>query len=247
MGTRLLDRPRLTRKVQAYLARRPGRTGVMITDLRTDESFGAGKGSLFVTASIVKVNILAGLLLNRQRLHRGLSDGERALASRMIRHSDNRAAGALYAKLGLGRGLDRVNRVFALRRTHAHPTIWGGSTSSPADQVRLLRDLAVEDSPLNAANRRHVLRLMETVVPGQRWGVGAAALTGDRVAIKNGWVPLRNQGHGWAVNSIGRITGHGHDYLVAVCSQGHPTMADGVRTVEHVARTVVAAMRRIDS
>ncbi|MEW2355814.1 serine hydrolase [Spirillospora sp. NPDC029432] len=243
-GPRRFDRTTLTKVVKSYLARRPGRAGVMVTDLGTNTSFGVGEHGRFVTASIMKVDILASLLLQRQRERRGLSAGERAMAAEMIRLSDNRAAYALYSAAGNGAGVARSNKRLGLRETEPYPTGWGSSKTTPADQVRLMKALVSPRSPLSAANRRHVLGLMGSVIGEQRWGISAAARPGERVAIKNGWVPLHVQGTGWAVNSVGRITAPGHDFLVAVCTQGHPSMESGVETVEHVADLAVSALRR---
>jgi beta-lactamase class A len=242
-GAASVDAGTLRRKVGGYLAHRPGRAGLMVVDARTGASFGWGERSMFVAASIMKVDVLSGLLLERQRAGRGLSPAERSLAARMIRFSDNSAADALYVRAGRGPGITRANRLLGLRQTVPYPTRWGASSTSPADQVRLLRGLATGEGPLNAANRHYVLDLMGSVTAGQDWGVTAAARPGDRVAVKNGWTPLRYQGNGWAVNSIGRIAGHGHDFLVAVCSAGHPTFGTGVATVEHLASLVVGGLR----
>lgn len=240
---RLFNAPRLRRAVRAYVATRPGRAGVMVTDLRTGLSFGDNEKGRFVTASIMKVDILTGLLLQRQRQDRNLSPGERDLAQRMIRESDNAAADALYARSGYGPGVRTTNRSLGLRETAPWPTSWGSSMTTPADQVRLLGTLARSRSPLGGPARRYVLRLMGSVLREQSWGVSAAARPGERVALKNGWAPIYHQGHGWAVNSIGRITGPGHDFLLAVCSMDSPTMEAGVSTVEHVADLVVSRLR----
>ncbi|MFB4297971.1 serine hydrolase [Actinomadura sp. NTSP31] len=240
------DPLRLRGGLRAYLRGRPGRAGVMAADLRSGRTFGLNETSQFVTASVIKVDILAALLLQHQWQGVGLSEGERALAGRMIRRSDNAAADALYADVGRGDGLRRAGEVFGLEHTDPYPVSWGSSWTSPSDQVRLIRSLASAPSPLAPANGRYVLRLMRSVVPAQAWGISAAARPGERVALKNGWVPLRYEGNGWAVNSIGRITGHGHDFVVAVFSCDSPTMREGVATVEHVATAVVSALRGAD-
>jgi beta-lactamase class A len=244
-AVRRFDRTTLAKVVRSYLARRPGRAGIMVSDLRTNTSFGVGEHGRFVTASIIKVDILAGLLLKRQREKRGLSSGERALASEMIRLSDNNAAQTLYSAAGDGAGVTRANKRFGLKETVPFQYVWGASRTSPADQVRLMNALVNPKSPLSRANRGYILGLMGSVIGEQRWGISAAARNGERIAIKNGWVPLRLQGTGWAVNSIGRITGPSHDFLIAVCSQGHPSMESGVSTVEHVAGLVVNEMRNL--
>jgi beta-lactamase class A len=250
---RPFDAAGLRRTVRAYLGARPGKAGVMATDLRTGLSFGENETGDFVSASVMKVDILASLLLQRQRDQQrdrrydrdglGLSAGERELAGRMIRESDNSAADALYAEAGNSSGVEKANRRLGLTDTTPYPMSWGSSWTSPADQVRLLKTLASERSPLSASGRGYVLGLMGSVLDEQAWGVSAAARPGEKVALKNGWTPVYHQGHGWAVNSVGRITGGGHDFVVAVCSGESPTMEAGVATVEHVATTVVGALR----
>ncbi|TMQ89711.1 serine hydrolase [Actinomadura soli] len=258
---RPFDQAGLRRAVRAYLGRRPGKAGVMATDLRTGLSFGENEKGDFVSASIMKVDILASLILQRQRgasgqahggrglspangeRDLGLSAGERDLASQMIRESDNSAANALYSDAGHGEGVRKANKRFGMTDTRPFSTSWGSSWTSPADQVRLLTNLASEKSPIEVSGRQYILGLMGTVVGEQAWGISAAARPGEKVALKNGWTPVHDQGNGWAVNSIGRITGRDHDFLVAVCSGDSPTMEAGVATVEHVSDMVVDALR----
>lgn len=221
-----------TPAVRRYLKTRPGRAAVYVKDLETGETFGYHEHARFITASVMKVNILTGLLLQKRRF-------SWSTAQRMIRYSDNSAADHLYRLAGQGSGMGRVDRKLGLKHTQPFPTVWGASRTDPYDQVKLLGVLTDEDGPLSAASRRRVLGLMETVTPSQRWGVKAVARRGDRVANKNGWTPMRFQGSGWAVHSIGRVTGHGHDYLIAVFSAEQPTMEAGIKTIEGLARIAV--------
>ena len=241
--TRPFDRPALTQAVRAYISTRPGKAGVMVTDLRTGLAFGENEKGRFVTASIIKVDILSSLVLQRQRDYRALTRGQRTLAGRMIRESDNDAADALYSAAGGGSGVKKANKSFGLKSTTPFPGSWGSSLTTPADQVRLLSNLVSAKSPVNASGRAYILGLMGSVLHEQAWGVSAAARPGEKVALKNGWTPVHRQGNGWAVNSIGRVTGRDHDFLIAVCSGDSPTMKAGVTTVEHVAEMVVSTMR----
>lgn len=242
-NTRPFEPDALSQAVRAYLGTRPGKAGVMATDLRTGLSFGENEKGRFVTASIMKADILSSLVLQRQRDHRALTAGQRRLAEPMIRESDNNAADALYSAAGGASGVKKANKALGLKDTTPFAGSWGSSLTTPADQVRLLRNLVSDKSPIKAPGRQYILGLMGSVLDEQAWGVSAAARPGERVALKNGWTPVRHQGHGWAVNSIGRITGRDHDFLVAVCSGDSPTMEAGVSTVEHVAEMVVSTMR----
>ncbi|MFC4053920.1 serine hydrolase [Actinomadura syzygii] len=242
-NARPFDPAGLRQSVRAYVQGRPGKAGVMATDLRTGLSFGENEKGDFVTASVMKVDILASLVLQRQGGQRNLSGDQRALAGHMIRESDNSAADALYSAAGGSDGVRRANQRLGLRDTTPFAGSWGSSLTSPSDQVLLLRTLVSETSPIGAPGRGYILGLMGSVLREQAWGVSAAARPGERVALKNGWTPVYHQGHGWAVNSVGRITGPDHDFLVAVCSGDSPTMGAGVATVEHMAAMVVGTLR----
>ena len=237
---------RLYAEIANYLRKRPGRASVMVDDLGSGTAFGYHPWARYVAASVMKVDILTGLLLRRQERGRSLSPRERRLAARMIRYSDNVAADAVYRKIGHSSGLTRFNGWLGLHATTLDPVAWGSSETSAADQVRLLRSLATPYSPVSEPHRGYVLRLMRGVTDAQRWGNSDADAPGETVAVKNGWTPLRYQGHGWAVNSIGRIRGHGHDFLIAVFSTGSPTQPTGVRTVEHLSQLAVSEFREAE-
>src|SRR4051812_26760726 len=56
----------LTPGVARYLKGRPGRAAVYVRDLRTGTTFGYHEHARFITASVMKVNILTGLLLQKK-------------------------------------------------------------------------------------------------------------------------------------------------------------------------------------
>ncbi|MFE3638872.1 serine hydrolase, partial [Streptomyces sp. NPDC059168] len=205
-----------------------------------------GADTPYDTASIVKVDILAALLLKAQDSGRALSDQERARAKKMIEHSDNAAANTLWRSIGLAPGLKAANKRLGLTGTKGGPGgKWGLTRTTSADQVRLLR--AVFDTgqkteqgsgpALSAASRAYIRTLMSHVAGDQSWGVSAAGRSGW--ALKNGWLQ-RDTTDLWDVNSVGRITAGGHHYLVAVLSDGNKTMKDGVSLVERAARAAVS-------
>ncbi|MFI9646963.1 serine hydrolase [Streptomyces sp. NPDC052040] len=195
----------------------------------------------FETASIVKVGILAALLLRAQDADRRLTGEERAWATAMIEDSDNAAASALWTVIGQSDGLDRANRRFGLTDTRGgEGTLWGLTRTTAADQLALLGQVFGDDSELDAASRACLQGLMGRIAEGQRWGVSAAADDG-RWALKNGWLPRSTTGL-WVVNSIGRVTGRGHDLLVAVLSRGSSTKEKGISLVEAAARAAVSVI-----
>ncbi|MFJ4808718.1 serine hydrolase [Streptomyces longwoodensis] len=199
----------------------------------------------FDTASIVKVDILAALLLRAQDAGRQLTAREEAYATAMIERSDNASASALWDAIGRAEGLDAANARFGLTATTGgEGALWGLTQTTAADQLALLRqvfgDTGDEAPELTAASRAYLQGLMERITVGQRWGVSAAA-DGSAWALKNGWLPRSTTGL-WDVNSIGRITAGGRTCLVAVLSSGTAAQEDGIALVEAAARAAVTAL-----
>jgi len=208
---------------------------VAVLDHRTGQRYAYRGKEKYETASVVKVDILAALLLDAQDDDRSLTGTERSLADRMIRASDNDAATALFNQVGGSSGLTAANRTLGLSGTVTNAA-WGLTRTTVNDQATLLAELADERGPLAAASRRFALDLMRTVNADQRWGVSAAATANERVAIKNGWLSRSTEGGRWIVNSLGRVTGDDVDVSVIVLSHGHGTQPDGIEAVERVAK-----------
>jgi hypothetical protein len=246
-----LDRKSLTRAIDRYLDDRVSDASLVMVDRATGFTYRYRPTSEYVTASVVKVDILATLLLQNQRAHRGLTAGQRADAEVMIRHSDNEAADRLYTRVGGAAGVDAANRRLKLRHTHAVDgkcidlLCWSLTRTTADDQVRLLEDLVRGGGALSAKNRAYVLGLMGRVAKEQSWGVRAAARGADEVANKNGWMTHQADGDRWAVNSIGRVRGHGHDFLIAVFTSHNPSEGYGITTAEHM--VTLAAQRFRDT
>ncbi|MFG1682047.1 serine hydrolase [Nonomuraea sp. NPDC049269] len=228
-------RAELVRDIGRYLVRQPGRIVYAARDRITGITLGHGEHQHdMITASGVKVDILTALLLRRARL----GEDERDLASRMIRESDNSAADALWWRVGAGEGMSGFYRKVGLSETTPGPSrYWGGTTTSPADRLRLLKVLIGGDKGLGA-DRDLVLGLMGDVVRDQAWGVSAAARRGDRVALKNGWTPRPFIHNTWAVTSYGRIVGPGRDLLLSVQTDQQPGEGSGIQAIEGLARMI---------
>ncbi|MET8413644.1 serine hydrolase [Streptomyces sp. NPDC005195] len=205
-----------------------------------------GDDVTYDTASIIKVDILATLLLQAQDEGRSLTARERAHAEPMIRRSDNAAANALWREIGRAPGLAAANERLGLTGTKGGSgTRWGLTRTTASDQIRLLRAVfgtggrsAAGVGGLNQESRTYVRTLMTDVASEQAWGVSAAADSGW--ALKNGWLQRSTSGL-WDVNSVGRIVVDGHRYLVAVLSDGSASMKDGVALVEGAARAALTA------
>ncbi|MFI6235877.1 serine hydrolase [Micromonospora sp. NPDC050784] len=231
-----------TTRIKAYLQRYDGRVAVAALDRQGTAAVTVGSRR-FETASIVKVNILAALLLRQRPPGKALGADTRRWAEAMIVSSDNDAAVALWQRIEGSRGLTAANRALGLRETKPNPH-WGLTTTTAADQLRLLTALTSPTGPLTPQDRAFVMDLMKKVIPEQRWGVTAAREPGNRsVYVKNGWDTVDVDGGRWLVNSIGRIVEARHDWLIAVLSDHHVSQKEGIRVVEKVATYVLKEMR----
>ncbi|MFE5175698.1 serine hydrolase [Streptomyces sp. NPDC056634] len=204
--------------------------------------------SAFDTASIVKVDILAALLLRAQDAGRALTAQERAYATAMIENSDNASATALWEAIGGADGLDAANLTLGLTGTSGGAGgEWGLTRTTADDQLTLLRAVFGTEgtesagSGLSAASRAYVAGLMGRIASDQRWGVSAAADSASVCALKNGWLPRSATGL-WDINSVGRVSVGGRRYLVSVLSDGNATKEAGVALVEGVAKAAVSVL-----
>ncbi|MEV6110828.1 serine hydrolase, partial [Streptomyces sp. NPDC051940] len=237
------DPGKAVREALDALGPHAGRYTLGVEDLSTGTRAVYGKGTgTYDTASIVKVDILAALLLRSQRSGVPLTPGQRQLASSMIRYSDNDATDALWSVLGGPQALDAANDTFGLTRTSAGGWgTWGLTQTTARDQLVLLRAVFGDDSPLSAASRDYIRSLMGSVIPGQDWGVPAASDTGADRVLKNGWLQ-RSQTKLWDINSIGLVVHDGRLLLVSVLAADLPTREGGIELVERAATTAVRTL-----
>ncbi|MFI8534515.1 serine hydrolase [Streptomyces aquilus] len=212
---------------------------VAVLDLDSGDSATYGDAA-FDTASIVKVDILATLLLQAQDEDRSLTAAEKSYATTMIENSDNASASALWRIIGEAAGLDAANKRFGLTDTEGGDgMLWGLTQTTAADQLTLLQQVFGDDSKLSKASQEYLQRLMGQIATDQHWGVSAAA-DGSSWALKNGWLPRSTTGL-WDINSIGRVTAaDGNDYLVVALSNGNATKEKGISLVESAARAAVS-------
>ncbi|WP_103516635.1 serine hydrolase [Streptomyces sp. SM10] len=207
---------------------------VAVLDTESGATAAYGDGT-FDTASVVKVDILAALLLLTQDEGRELTAAEHTYAEAMIRRSDNASATRLLEVIGGEERLDAANERLGLTSTKAAHA-WGLTQTTASDQVRLLQAVCGTDSELSADSRAYLTGLMGQVEADQRWGVSAA---GSSAVLKNGWMPRTTTGL-WDINSIGSVESGGHTLLVAVLSRGHATKEAGITLVESAAKAAAA-------
>ncbi|MER5221515.1 serine hydrolase [Streptomyces flaveus] len=254
--TPAVDRDALLAEAMESVAVEDGaEVSVAVLDPESGESAVYGDGA-FDTASIVKVDILAALLLQAQDAGRELTASEKAYATAMIKNSDNVSASELWDAIGRAEGLAAANERFGLNGTEGGDgALWGLTQTTAVDQLTLLEQVFGDDSELSEASRAYLRGLMGDIAVGQDWGVSAVGseqaedaadgFAGSQFALKNGWLP-RSQTGLWVINSIGRVTVDGHGYLVAALSKGNSTKAKGISLVEAAAKAAVSSLRDAD-
>nr|WP_245006669.1 serine hydrolase [Actinoplanes ianthinogenes] len=229
-----IERAKRVKALDAALKKYAGTVpgfAVAVLDKKTGDLYAFRGDQQFRTASVVKVQVLACLLLTAQDAGRKLTADEDAKAKLMIRNSDNAATTALFTELGKQSAIQACDKRLGLRHTVVN-SAWGLTQTTVTDQVKLLSQLVAADSPIKARGRAYAHTLMSTVNPAQRWGVPAAARAGEEFTVKNGWLPRMSTSDLWIVNSVGRITGDDVDVSIAVLSHGHQSQEAGEAVIE---------------
>jgi len=245
--------------LSSYLAHRAGQITAALYVKRTRKTWVFHGGVRQDTASIVKVEIMGTALWEAQH-GKPLSAAERALMIPMIENSDNSAATELLAAVGGPPAVQRFDRQAGLtdttpsRKKYIPGTTlpgWGLTTTTAFDEVRLVSRFAYPNSVLTTVSRRYGLNLMKHVESDQAWGVSGGrygVLSGATVALKNGWLPHQLATNSdWQINSIGWVSGHGRDYVLAVLTNHNPSEAYGIDTINTIARRIYAKLGSLSS
>jgi beta-lactamase class A len=243
-GSRAAWDRRLATALAPVLQHHTGNLAVGVIDRSTGARAVYGGGRPFHSASIIKADILAVLLLRHQGSETALGAQDQDLVTDMIEASDDDAADTLWNVAGAAGGMAAANARLGLRHTIPGPgDLWGLTSTTAGDQLALLRDLTTARSPLSSGSRAYELGLMRNVEAAQRWGVSAAATPGSVYAIKDGWLP-GGPSRLWVINSIGALDHEHQKLLMVVLSNDQPTEAVGIAQVDAAA---IAAARCITS
>jgi beta-lactamase class A len=237
----------------SYVDDRSGTVTAAVYDVSTGQTWTFGSSRPQAEASVVKLNILEALYAGADgdagagSGSGGLSASDASLAEQMMEDSDNDAATTLWYAAGGPSRIASFNTSAGLTRTAPSSCVqcpdfpwpgWGLTTTTPTDQLALLRELIKPSTLLTGAQRNAALELMENVTPSQRWGVSGGVPAQATVALKDGWLPLNSSNTNWQVNSVGWISGSGRDYLMAVLTTGNPTEQYGIDTISQLSALV---------
>jgi hypothetical protein len=216
-----------------------GHLAVAVEDLSTGRIWTAGTGS-YDTASIVKVDILAALLLRAQDQNRVLTGAETTLATAMIERSDDESATDLFEEIGGEDGLSAANARMGITGVEVGADgYWGLTRTTAVGQLSVLRAVFGAHSLLSRSSIALETSLMRNVIPAQDFGVSAAG--GSDTALKVGYLQRTATGL-WDVTSIGRTTVRGHTYLVALLSDDSATFDAGEDLIDAAASAAMKVL-----
>ncbi len=217
--------------------------GVAIVVPARGVAFAENADTQVPVASIVKVLVLLVVLEQARQDHRPVSEEELALLWPMVTESDNDATSQLWERIGRGQAVSSYLRSMGVAGFTPDPgTSWGASFASARAMAAILGKL-LNGEILDAPSRALALRMLDAVVPEQRWGVSAGTdlASGDRVELKNGWYPGEE---GWRVNSVGIVQPRAGDpYAIAIVTGSRVSWQEGIDTIEGIAAPLNAAMR----
>ena len=134
------------------------------------------------SASVVKAMLLVTYLDLPAVRDRPLTTREQALLGPMIRISDNDDAQAVFDTVGQS-GLAQLARRVGMQDFVPNP-VWGATQITAADQTLLFLHI---DRYVAARHRSYAMRLLRSISPQDRWGIGELAPRGWRLYFKGGW------------------------------------------------------------
>ena len=187
-------------------------------------------------ASVFKVMLLATYLRRPSVRDRPLRGADRRLLGPMIRVSDSVAATRVRDIVGVP-AIERLARDARMRAFRYNP-VWGLSRIDAADQARFMYHL---ERFIPRRHRAYAKRLMATIVPSQRWGIGQVRPPGWRLYFKGGWAT----GTGRVDHQVALLERGGHRVSIAILTQFDPSHNYGKRTLEGISRRLLRRLPRL--
>lgn len=224
-------------ELAAYLSTRPGSVSVSMRRHPSEPMLTYTKGEdTNMTASIIKVSIMAAVMKRAQDDGRSLSASEKARIEPMIRVSDNDATTSLWAEVGRGPAVLAVMTEMGATGTTLAGLSWARIVTTAPDQVRVMEHFTHPNDVISEKNRAYGLSLLTNVDDSQDWGA-TAGHDPDAVAVKNGW---RTESGGWLVNSVGSVAApEPVPFTIAVLTlSSRGSFEDQVETIEDVTMIV---------
>ncbi len=160
-----------------------GRVGDIAFAVRTARRFyGYRADHQEWSASVVKAMLLVTYLDLPSVRNRDLHRSEMGVLGPMIRVSDNADAQQIFDTVGQG-GLSGLARRVGMSHFATNP-IWGETEITARDQNRFFLHI---DGFVARRHRSYAMRLLRSISPQDRWGIGELAPKGWKLYFKGGW------------------------------------------------------------
>ena len=234
-------------RASSYVAGREGAVTAAAYDITTKQTWTFGGPAPQDEASIVKVAIIEALLAGSHGQQ--LSSSEQTLSQNMLEMSDNDAATSLWEMVGASPGIQSFDSSVGLTKTTPSTCVecpgfpwpgWGLSTTTPLDQLTLLRLLVQPNAVLSSQERVYALNLMENVTASEVWGVSGGVPSGDPGTEERMAAAQLNR-HRLADQQY-RMGVWGRSELpLAVLTTGNPSEQYGIDTIDQLSSMVWAA------
>lgn len=224
--------------VSAAISYARTRAGEVSFAVRTERRVWAWRPTRTVpSASVLKAMLLVAYMDDPRVRYRPLNAADHRLIDPMIERSDNTAATDVLAFVGPA-GVYGVAHRAGMLRFSLDPVIWGLSQIDAADQARFFLHVDREVVP---RHRAAAMRLLASVTPSQRWGIGQLRLPGWQLYFKGGW----GSGSG-AVEHQVVLLRHGSVRLaLAVLITSSPSHEYAKRTLRDVFRALLRGVHRL--
>src|SRR3954454_24289405 len=231
---------RAIRRAQRFAASRGDVSFALLDDSIGMRGYDADRQ--FSSASVSKALLLAAELRRLDREGLPLDGATKDLREPMITYSDNRAADAIYARVG-DAGLDEVAEHAGMRDFEPTPGYWGGAKVTAADLARFFFRL---EANLPRPHRAYAKALLARITPVERWGIPRAVGDGWSVWFKGGWRPAGQEDTSGPVTHQAALLVHrgGERLALAVLTDETPGDSTGFGGIEAATERLLAAPPR---
>jgi hypothetical protein len=186
------------------------------------------------SASVLKAMLMVAYLDRPSVANRPLSPYDKGLLYPMITRSENAPANQLDELIGNAGLQDLAGRV-GMTRFRASFPIWGESQITPRDQTRFFLHI---DRYIAPRHRRYAMHLLASIVPYERWGIGAVAPKGWKLYFKGGW----GAGTGLIDNQVALLSRGCARVSIAVLTMDDGSHAYGKQTLRVIFRRLLRGL-----
>jgi hypothetical protein len=184
--------------------------------------------------SVVKAMLMVAYLRHPRVRGRGLGASDRRLLRPMVRWSNNPTAYVVWRFVGHAAGLQGVARRARMRRFRPGSP-WWRSRIDAADQSRFF--LRIERL-IPRRHRRYGMKLLNAIVPSQRWGIARVRPRGWTLFLKGGW----GSGSGALDHQVALLRRGRRRVALAILTIGNPSHAYAKATLRGVARRLLRGL-----